>query len=320
MEIGSEYYSVGLDDGGGIVFPREGSLTFSGRTATEAVLKKIPYAKTALLPSYCCDSIIEPFRRAGIKVDFYEVNYEDELIIKINAEADILFWCNYFGFKYEIPDFNGIIIEDITHSLLSDVPCHQQSDYLVASVRKWEPIISGGYCSVNVNGEPPPQAFVDEKLGAMRLKKQYLLDHDTNKKKKFLSAFNHSNKWLADNYSGLIIDPQSKQYIEKVDIEKQKKARRKNAHILYEALKNKVEFLFSEEDMDCPLFVPIIIKNNRDIILRHLIDNKIYCPIHWPRPNAQSKSNLYDLELSLICDQRYSQNEMEKIISVLKKI
>ena len=41
----------------------------------------------------------------------------------------------------------GIIIEDVTHSLLSVKQYHDFSDYLVASLRKWGPLLDGGFCS-----------------------------------------------------------------------------------------------------------------------------------------------------------------------------
>ena len=71
-EIGSEFHHISMENGAGIPFPRDGSLTFSGRTAIEAVLKKLPYTKSALLPPFCCDSMIEPFRRAGFDITFFD--------------------------------------------------------------------------------------------------------------------------------------------------------------------------------------------------------------------------------------------------------
>ena len=316
-EIGSEFHSSAVENASGIPFPRKGSLTFCGRTAIEAVLKKTPQAKTALLPSYCCDSMIEPFRRAGISVQFFDVNYDGDLIIKVDKNADVLLWCNYFGFRNDMPDFDGVIIEDITHSLLSCESHHSKSDYLIASVRKWEPIYCGGYCSVETEGITPPSDFVAKKAGAMSLKAEYLDVPDPQKKALFLSAFTESNEWLANNYSGLGIDDHSKKFILNADVTKQREIRRRNARVLYEGLRGKVDFLFDEEQMDCPLFVPIVLRKNRDSIRRHLTDNKIYCPVHWPHPNADCSSNLYGTELSLICDQRYDENDMERIVSVI---
>lgn len=331
-EIGSEFHKINPDSGHGFNFPVEGALVFSGRTAIETVLKELPNAKKVVLPSYCCDAMIEPFRSAEIIVGFYSVEYKDGLNIdvRIPDDADILLWCNYFGYHTPMPNMSafknrgGVIIEDITHSLLSIPSYNPQSDYLVASIRKWEPINCGGYCAA-VNGElhyiptnDPAAEFMDVKSSAMKLKIEYFNDLDEQKKQKFLSMFGESNHWLAENYSGLAIDEESRELLAHADIEKQKQTRCRNAHVLYEGLRGKVNFLFPEEHMDCPLFVPIIV-SNRSEVRKYLTENKIYCPVHWPRPEGCS-SNLYKLELSLICDQRYDENDMKRIVSVISEI
>lgn len=328
-EIGSEFHKMLPDRSQGFDYPITGSLVFSGRTAIETVLKEITGAKKAILPSYCCYSIIQPFLDAGIEVEFYPVYFADTLNIEINIpeNTDIFFWCNYFGFTVPMPnlsEFSGVIIEDITHSLFSERVYHSQSDYLIASLRKWEPINCGGYCS-SVNGkikyEPtmsPPLEYIRIKTSAMELKKEYLLDFDIEKKRQFLAMFSASNHWLAENYSELSIDPWSKEYLSTVNIEKQREIRRRNAKVLYGGLGGEVRFLFPIEDMDCPLFVPVLV-HNREKIRKALISNQIYCPIHWPKP-VQCDSNLYEQELSLICDQRYNEKDMERIVSVLKSL
>lgn len=326
-EIGSEFHSVSPDCGYGLKLPFSGHLVFSGRTAIETVLKEIPDAKRALLPSYCCDSMIQPFRDAGIEVNFYPVFFENGMKVNISGEADIIFLCNYFGFSFPMPDlsgFNAVIIEDITHSLFSLIPYNLQSHYLVASLRKWEPINCGGYCA-GVNSElsqipivKPPEEFIKEKSEAMELKAKYLSDFDETKKSLFLSLFRDSNHWFASSYSGLSIDDFSRDYISTVDMDMQRFIRRRNADILYKKLKGKVTFLFAQEDMDCPLFVPILLPNRDDV--RHSFQvNRIYCPVHWPKPDG-CESNLYDQELSLICDQRYSAEDMERIVSVIEPL
>lgn len=317
-EIGSEYQKMPFERGSGLLFPRHGSLVFSGRTAIEAVLKKWPEARSALLPSYCCDSMIVPFRDVGIDIKFYNVNWNDGFKIDIREGEDVLLWCNYFGYRNDMPDYDGKIIEDITHSMFSEKQYHERSDYLVSSIRKWEPIKCGGYCSVDVNGDEPAEEFIKLKTAAMELKAEYLEDLDKLKKTQFLSMFGESNQWLGEYYSGLMIDPWSRDFLQHVDMEKQRKKRRSNANILYKGLKGKVQFMFPEEDMDCPLFVPILL-SNRDKVRRKLIEKEIYCPVHWPKPEG-CVSNLYDLELSLICDQRYGLQDMERIVSVLSDV
>lgn len=317
-EIGSEFQRIAPDAGHGLIYPRPGTLMFSGRTAIKAVLGQLPGMHTAFLPSYCCDSMIVPFRDAGIDVGFYQVEWDEKLRIEIDGSADILVWCNYFGFKNEIPEFDGVVIEDITHSFLSESPCHPRSDYLVASLRKWEPVICGGYCSVETDGEKPDKEFIDLKTSAMELKTKYLNDLDEEKKPKFLKMYSDSNHWLANHYSDLTIDHFSQEYLGSVDMERQRKIRQENARFLYEGLSGKVRFMFPIEDMDCPLFVPILLPN-RDKVRAHLTRNEIYCPVHWPKPE-KCDSNIYDMELSLICDQRYGIEDMNRIVSVLKEV
>ena len=61
--------------------------------------------------------------------------------------------------------------------------------------------------------------------------------------------------------------------------------RRRNARVLYRGLKDHpdISFLFDINKMDCPIFVPIIVKNNnRERFRKILIENNIYCPIHSP--------------------------------------
>ena len=317
-EIGSEFHRVPPDLGHGLSLPNPGSLVFSGRTAIEAVLHQLPGARTALLPSYCCDSMIIPFRDAGIDVSFYKVEWDGELKVRIDGSSDILLWCNYFGFRNEIPPFDCVLIEDITHSLLSKSPSHPQSNYLVASLRKWEPINCGGYCSLKVDQKAPPDDFIRLKSAAMELKTEYLKDLDKEKKEKYLHMFADSNRWLSEHYSGLSIDSFSRDYLDSVDIETQRRRRCENAEVLYEGLSRKVQFMFPIEDMDCPLFIPILLPN-RDEVRAHLTKNRIYCPVHWPKPDG-CKSNIYDQELSLICDQRYGIEDMKRIVSVIKEI
>lgn len=330
QEIGSEFHKMPLDNGIGVEILSSGSLVFSGRTAIETVLKELPNARKALIPSYCCDSMIVPFRKAGIDVEFYPVNFEGKLNMEldITERTDVLLWCNYFGFNTPMPDlsaFRGAIIEDITHSLLSDVPYNPQSQYLIASIRKWGPINCGGYCATT-NGElfskpilEPPEEFTKKRALAMELKAEYLLDYDEGKKTKYLHLFEECNQWVAKNYSELSIDTISREYLTTVDEERQKEQRRKNAAVLYNRLKEKIRFVFPESDMDCPIFVPIFL-NDRDNVRQALIDKQIYCPVHWPKPYG-CESNLYEHELSLICDQRYTESDMEyladKILGVI---
>lgn len=336
LEIGSEFHQMPFETGKGFMYPQaqDSVLCFSGRVALATILKNLTGIRKAMLPSYCCESMVEPFLRAGIETVFYQVNYKEGLQVQMDipSDVDVLLWCNYFGFSVPMPDVTdfinrgGIIIEDITHSLFSKQVCHSCSHYLVASLRKWEPIYCGGYgasMQTNLKHKPmqtPDKRFLTLKSKAMELKTQYLVDLKEDKKNQFLQLFKESSQWfnITDSMS-FGIDAYSQKFLACVDMARQHEIRRRNAKVLYHGLKNRIHFLFPQEDMDCPLFVPIFCPTDLEKIVTQLKANKIYCPSHWPHPSVNCASNLYNHELSLVCDQRYTVEDMERIVDVIVK-
>lgn len=345
IEIGSEFAyadnQIYLNEDGldWLPYGEDNIFTFSGRTAIETVLRDCGDFNKVLLPSYCCDSMIEPFRNKGANLNFYDVNYDRSfnIDIKIPDDCEILLLCNYFGFEYnfneeEIIKFKekgGIIIEDVTHSLLSVKQYHEFSDYLVASLRKWGPLLDGGFCSKKKGQflEKPDNLvsslYIEQKTRAMKLKSLYLQNGREELKQEYLEIFSWCNHYLAKNYSNTLISDDSKKMLKKWNIEEIRKKRISNAAVLYFGLRDVsyIEPVFDESDMDCPIFVPVLVKaGKRDLVRQKLIDNSIYCPVHWPVPNDKCASDLYDMELSLICDQRYDDSDMHQIIKVLRGI
>ena len=160
MEIGSEYWlekQLKNRQKNNIECENE-ILLMSGRTAIDYALEIITTKRkinTVYLPSYCCQSMIEPFLNRNITVVFYNVSFENgKFIYDIdnNKKCDIFFAMNYFGYSdsnmdYYIKKFKNrgiIVIEDSAHSLFSERKYSKNSDCIIASLRKQFPIISGG--------------------------------------------------------------------------------------------------------------------------------------------------------------------------------
>ncbi len=77
------------------------------------------------------------------------------------------------------------------------------------------------------------------------------------------------------------------------------------------------------KETDCPLFVPVRVpEGQRDALRRYLIEREIYCPVHWPVSGyhrlTEEEQSFYDEELSLVCDQRYGREDMERIIETVR--
>ena len=96
-EIGSEFwekYEPNTEE-------QENNVAYllSGRTALSFIIKDIlanSKIRTALLPAYCCDSMIVPFVENGIEVTFYEVD-SDGVHYQKDVDCDVVLLLDYFG-------------------------------------------------------------------------------------------------------------------------------------------------------------------------------------------------------------------------------
>ena len=342
IEIGSEFE---MPDEGVISACTEFSeyeLTLSGRTAIHLAIQDLlsqREVQKAWLPSYCCASMIQPFQDSGIPVCFYSVNRDrasgisrERFVPKYN---DVVVSMDFFGFSdYENQALiesclsNGVlVIEDTTHSFLSSNSDYN-ADYCIASIRKWFPLAFGGVVKKRDNSikgklHQPNEQIVKQKRRAMQEKTDYLnsSERDPDAKAQFLDKFRICNQSLLQEYKNFGIDAWSKSVLMKQDIDEIRQCRRENAKMLLNGLKHirNINPLFpSIREEDCPLFVPIVLEK-RDQLQKRLADQKIYCPVHWPKPRPEAKSDLYESEISLICDQRYGKKDMERILDVLTK-
>src|SRR5699024_7629577 len=122
------------------------------------------------------------------------------------------------------------------------------------------------------------------------------------------------------------IDKDSYQTLQNLNLDYIINRRKENVQLIYENLSTnkKFDLFFSElENGDCPIFVPIVFNNKleRDALRRHLIKNRIYCPVHWPittMAEEKSKTDIYENELSMVTDQIYDTTEIEYLIRRLE--
>lgn len=349
MEIGSEYWEydgeLKKDNTRFWNFGKDTKFVLSGRTAIFYILKNIlleKNVKKAYLPSYSCKSMEIAFIDLGIEVEYYDVYFNENLKYNIDLEndSDIFFAMNYFGYSEtnmeeyikKFKEKGKIVIEDITHSILSKKRYSEYSDFLIASLRKWFPISSGAI-AVNLKesfilklSENTNEKLVTLKDLAMENKRNYINKYEENNildnqkdKDIFLKQYSESNKILENDYQNYKIDENSYKVLMGIDIEEIIKKRRENAKLIYEKLSKNlnIKFLVNNfKEDDCLLFVPIILNNKiRDNLRDFLIKNKVYLPIHWPQ--EEKINNIFDKELSLICDQRYSTFQIQQYLDLL---
>ena len=196
-EIGSEFWLEYSDEnlpeevGSPFFLGDDNAYVLSGRTAIDFVLDDIAQpVRSVYMPSYCCDSMLQPFVDRDTELYFYDVISSSvglEYVVDHDKDVDLFFATSYFGYGCTTMDAhvetfksrNIVVIEDITHRLLCERSHCKSADYLVSSLRKWFPIPSGGL-AVKMNGRfrsrdlaPPPVELLSKKVRAMRKKAEY---------------------------------------------------------------------------------------------------------------------------------------------------
>lgn len=157
--------------------------------------------------------------------------------------------------------------------------------------------------------------FVATRKKALELKRKYISNEIDSKE--YLELFHETEESLekckisACSYDDI-------KSAEQLDVDFIKKTRRENARLIIDKLRKYCLFKNLKKN-DCPLCVPILYEN-RDKLRQYLISKEIYCPIHWPKPkqvNNDFASELYEKELSLVCDQRYTKEDMNRIVNAI---
>ena len=318
----------------------------SGRTALDIIVKdavKEHGITSALLPSYCCHTMVEPFITNSIDVRFYDVYVSKDNILTADIPSpgknEILYVMKYFGdidlrYEGEGQDLSGwsATVEDLTHSCFKRY-YSTNADYWYSSYRKWFPISGIAIAGKRAGRLSVPQKEQNAKYIELRNKafflKQRFINGEAVEKRDYLNMFSNAEELLSKDYHdyGAGYEEVHSLFQFMDQIEEIHFKRRRNALILLDGLKDVDEIKIFADFLDeekCPLFVPIIVRNDkRDVLRNYLIMQDIYCPVHWPLSSqhiglSERAKEIYGQELSLICDQRYNAEDMGLIIEKIK--
>lgn len=342
-EMGSEFWSIDTKK-------TEKQLFLSGRTALEYIIRNIISEKdirSVLLPSWCCHTMIEPFLRHQISVRFYDVYFDERrglcADIPTALESEIFYYMTYFGSTYlggmdekYIRENWFCIIADDTHSWLGEKRYEKYClipDYVYASYRKWSGIY-GIALAKKMNGKfsvivkkKSSEEYTSLRIHANQLKQRYLEGENIDKSQ-FLKLYAKAEELLELDYVNYEPSLLAVEQLLNIDCQGMKNKRYKNAKVLINELSgiDKIRIIFPDLiEGEIPLFVPILVnESDRDELRKFLIDNKIYCPVHWPlsdyhRGISNRAELIYKRELSLLCDQRYDVEDMKQIAGKIKE-
>ena len=343
-EIGSYFYfsKEKLDDNkNSLCMPKEYSYLSSCRSAIDVCLKQIKtYKKIALLPSFTCHAVVEPFIKNKYLVlpytikDNLEIDVDNLLRQLKKVRPSVLLIHDYFGINtnrnLKDSDIESIlkkmkihVIIDRTQSMFSTYQ-QIQGEYCVGSIRKWLGIPDGAFVNIKTNIMDEDQELLDSKCKAMLYKNDYIMNNKGNKET-LLKLYKEAEKILDSRFCLYKMSSVSRKIISNTSFDCLKEIRR-NYKLLSNGL-SECDFIKIPYKQLCkdevPFYFPIFVQKNRAKLQKYLADNDVYATVIWSCPETflnkidKTSSQIYKEILCVPCDQRYTEEDMKYIVELI---
>lgn len=297
--------------------------------------------KVVMVPAFTCSTVVYPFEQAGWRVVYYAVTRSFRIGVEHFAETferenpAIIVAHPYFGTELnedethvlqKAKDHGATIVVDITQCYFSEqrIAC---ADYYVGSLYKWFPIVDGGFMESRItHAEPSSEydAFVLRQTEAMYLRARALSTND-----EYMKAISRRiNKEAVAIYNGEVnlhkMSDLSKSLLIDSNEDDARCKRWNNTQFLLRSLEQKGSYLILTRDdiVTPPLYVPVACENRNDV-QRKLAENHIYAPALWSLYDermliSEDVQYLYSHLLAIPVDQRYYEQDMQRILDVLE--
>jgi hypothetical protein len=311
----------------------------TGRGALRQILSHVARARgrgAVALPDYLCESVVRTVVDAGFTPRFFRVG-EDLAIDRPSARAAAegavaALAIAYFGLvdlREEIALLRvaapgAVIIKDDVQAswTVSDL---QGADHAFTSLRKSLPVPDGALVVPPVPmdlDEDASSAFAVAKLAGALLKHARRAAGSADDAA-FLALFASGERRLEQDLpyrarASWI----SASIVRRLDLAEVAERRRRNFAALAAAIAGLgLAPIAPLAPGAVPLCLPVRVRE-RDRVRAALAREDIYCPVHWPVPTGHEAAlginRLYATELSLVVDQRYEEEDMERIASALR--
>ena len=281
------------------------------------------------VPAYSCTEVACLSTRLTSQVKFYpvdaqlapELNFLDDNI----EPGDVVLVTNYFGrsCSKKITEFardraSVIWVEDCAQAL--DTGVGPVGGVQIFSPRKLVGVPDGGLL-VDFLGTITPPNLSSLVSGDLCMKAPQVRSEQLGRARNDLwfPAFKEAERSMSVSLERS--HPETKKILSGVKLDKISAARKANYLTLYDELK---EFaFFPEEPLSwVPLGFPIIV-DDQERLLGYLHSKNIFATCHWsqlvaPKSEFQFEHNLSESLITLPCDQRYSTNDMLRIVAIVK--
>lgn len=304
-------------------FPhKNGILLNTGRNALEYILRSIKEIKCIYIPYFTCEVVLEPIKRMAIPYSFYQINSRFEIADRIIlGENEYIIVNNYYGIKdlyirSLYAKYGDHLIVDCAQAFFAPTVPGIKAFY---SSRKFVGVADGGIAYLGHESgadwtlfdEEPTELHSDHLV----IRKQYGAE----------AGFKNYqvNEESIGNQPMRKMSTVTKNALLHIDYDKIKTKRIDNWNILNDILAatNQIQTPLTS-DFECPMVYPYVVDNGLEL-RKKLISEKIFVAKYWPNVIPY---NGFDFEVSLadkvVClplDQRYGEEDMNRIIDIIKK-
>lgn len=312
----------------------------NGRSALFFILKNIKSKiNKVYVPSYLCESILQPIKKLGIKFIFYEIrNNFNFKIPKENNSAIIIL--NYFGLENKKVENisnnykkNIYYIYDCTHNIFNkydDIKgFNKKNIFRYASIRKYIPFSVGAICNLdyinlkkiknnNVKILNMFNTLIDRNKYFNNSKKNIYYENQLLNKQDRYRLF--ENRTIFKSKLPENIEKKIKKY----NLKRILFIRNNNYNFLKKKLQKKVKII--SKNICFPLYLTIfLIKDNKEKVFNYLAKQGIFAVNLWPIPKEVNRNNfkypfaLNKMLISFPVDHRYNVKDMEYMSSNILK-
>ncbi len=347
MELGSEY-NLALSDltiKDNNIFKylscyRHKCFFDSGRSALKHLSSFFSIIDEILLPEFICESVSNCFNKE--KIRYYKINRDfsvdmESIESQINEHTRAVFLMHYFGELQPkelmlrivgiAKKWNLLLIEDTTHSIFSKL--ETIGDYQICSIRKWLPIPSGGILyskkdPLGVYKDIQYTASLDNDRSYGMILKDLFLKTGYDCNDEYRKIFRQCEDRLDYQNEIFLLSDFSHFIASCTDLEKMIIARIENYYYLYSSLMEyDIKPAINLHNGNCPFVFPIKVRE-RDKFRAFLMDNKIYCAVHWPFDGEMEDDRLFAAEcartlISLPIDQRYDIDAIDFLVETIRR-
>lgn len=349
-EQGSEFHWLDYQSDGKEATPwsDEGLYFGTGRDAFRALLYHGMSARRwrrLWIPSYFCQEVVSSLASTGIETAVYP---DSPMMSMPDIEqictrpGDVILIVNFFGLRgtpgQAVVGRHGVeIIEDHTHDPSSHWAMTSSADWCVVSLRKTLPIPDGAVLW-SPSGHTMPPAIAPtgdhakaslEKLAAMTLKALYLNAHAVKKddfRRLAVAAEERIGTGIVSGMFGW-----TRSILPTFPVSRWRQHRRRNHEALCNALSG-ISWLTAlkpkvDQDM-CPYSGVLLLDTagRREYLRQRLIDLRIYTAVLWPLDEPaiegipQEHVDTSRRMISVYCDMRYDEHDMEYVASLIADI